>query len=147
MMHDPSTRSERSEFAGQKWMQSSMPSHVDHQPRTTRLVLSYRPRPSGKGRLILVCCLLVLASTGCVSKGDFLRLQEKVAEAHASQANEPDPFTRIAKLSTEVEALRQEVRDLQGELELARKESADALVEARRTRTALAAGAPESIFI
>jgi tol-pal system protein YbgF len=81
-----------------------------------------------------------LASAGCVSKGDFLRLQEKVAEAHASQANEPDPFTRIAKLSTEVEALRQEVRDLQGELELARKESADALVEARRTRTALAAG-------
>lgn len=79
-----------------------------------------------------------VAATGCVSQGDFLRLQERVAQEHRASANQPDPFARIAKLSADVEALREEVRDLQGELELARKEAADALVEVRRTRTALA---------
>lgn len=48
---------------------------------------------------------------------------------------------RIAQLSADVDALRQEVRDLQGELELARKEAADALVEVERTRTAMAGSA------
>ncbi|MEM9175395.1 MAG: tol-pal system protein YbgF, partial [Myxococcota bacterium] len=38
----------------------------------------------------------------------------------------------------DVDALRQEVRDLQGELELARKEAADALEEVRRTRSVIA---------
>ena len=84
--------------------------------------------------------LLILLSAGCVTKGDFLRLQEKVAEHHQAMQDEPDPFARIAKLSADVDALRQEVRDLQGELEIARKESADALEQARRSRVAVAQG-------
>lgn len=83
---------------------------------------------------------LMLTAAGCVTQGDFLRLQERVAAQHQSDANQPDPFARIAKLSADVDALRQEVRDLQGELDLARKEAADALVEVRRTRSALADG-------
>jgi len=83
-------------------------------------------------------CLLPLLSGGCVSKGDFLRLEEQVADLRASESAAPDPFSRIAELSADVDALRDEVRDLQGELELARKESADALEAARQTRSALA---------
>lgn len=83
---------------------------------------------------------LLLTTTGCVTQGDFLRLREQVAEYHANQGNEPDPFERIAQLSAKVDALDQQVRDLQGELELARKEAADALLEVQRTRSALAEG-------
>ncbi len=89
-------------------------------------------------RLGCLGLVLVLTTTGCVTQGDFLRLEERVAAYHQSDSNQPDPFARIAKLSADVDALRQEVRDLQGELDLARKEAADALVEVRRTRSALA---------
>jgi tol-pal system protein YbgF len=82
--------------------------------------------------------MIGLVSSGCVTQGDFLRLREEVAELHQSGSGGPDPFARIAQLSSEVDAMRQEIRRLEGELELARKESADALVEIRRTRTSLA---------
>lgn len=75
---------------------------------------------------------------GCASQGDFLRLQEQVSSYHKGKRGGPDPFARIAQLSAEVDSMRQEMRDLQGELELARKESADALEEVRRTRASLA---------
>jgi tol-pal system protein YbgF len=88
--------------------------------------------------------LLLLLPIACVTQGDFLSLQEKVAEHHMSDQNEPDPFARIAKLSADVDAMRQEIRDLQGELEIARKESGDALEEVRRTRVAVAQGANTS---
>ena len=90
--------------------------------------------------LALAVTLSVLGLLGCVSQGDFLRLQERVSEMDSGARNEPDPFARIAQLSADVEALRQEVRDLQGELELARKEAADALEEVRRTRSVIAEG-------
>jgi tol-pal system protein YbgF len=98
---------------------------------------------SGSWRPGLVVTLLALAlvSMGCVTKGDFLRLEETVAAHHPPNRNEPDPFARIAKLSSDVDAMRQEIRDLQGELELARKEATDALDGVRRTRTEIAQGA------
>ena len=80
----------------------------------------------------------VLLLAGCVTQGDFLRLQEKVAELHDVESDDPDPFERIARLSAKVDALDQKVNDLQGELELARREAADALKEVERTRAALA---------
>jgi tol-pal system protein YbgF len=99
-----------------------------------------------RGRARWVSLLAAIAAlslgTGCVTQGDFLRLQEKVAAYHKQSSQAPDPFARIAQLSTDVDALRQEVRDLQGELELARKEAADALAQVQRTRTALAQGVP-----
>ncbi len=90
--------------------------------------------------LALISAASIGGTTGCVTQGDFLRLQEKVAELHPPDRNEPDPFTRIAQLSADVDAMRQEIRDLKGELELARKEASDALEEARRTRVAVAQG-------
>ena len=95
-------------------------------------------RPGRRRALALAACLCAVALEGCVSQGDFLRLQESVAEIQTGERNQPDPFARIAQLSADVDALRTEVRDLQGELELARKEAADALEEARRTRSILA---------
>ncbi len=77
---------------------------------------------------------------GCATQGDFLRLQERVADVHSQRRESPDPFARIAQLSSDVDTLRQEVRDVQGELELARKEAADALEEVRRTRVAVTQG-------
>jgi len=110
-----------------------MPNQVDRQSNPKSRL------PAGRGGSLLAAVVaLAVVLTGCVTQGDFLRLQERVAEAHQLTANEPDPFVRIAQLSADVEVLRQEVRDLQGELELARKEAADALVEARRTRSVLA---------
>ena len=88
--------------------------------------------------------VLILSTAGCATQGDFLRLQEKVAENHAASRDAPDPFARIAKLSADVDVMRQEIRDLQGELEIARKEAADALAEVRRTRTAIAQGGIEA---
>ncbi len=133
MMHGPVSNSERSESSGQRWNQSPMPNQVDRQSNPKSRL------PAGRGGSLLAAVVaLAVVLTGCVTQGDFLRLQERVAEAHQLTANEPDPFVRIAQLSADVEVLRQEVRDLQGELELARKEAADALVEARRTRSVLA---------
>lgn len=80
----------------------------------------------------------LLALAGCATQGDLLRLEEDVASMKRSGRTGADPFARIAALSNDVEVLRQEVRDLQGELELARKEAADALAEVRKTRTAVA---------
>jgi tol-pal system protein YbgF len=89
--------------------------------------------------MVGLVCLLATAM-GCATKGDLLRLQEKVADYHRAEKNAPDPFKRIAQLSAEVDAMQRQIDELQGELELARKESTDALNEVRRTRTALAQG-------
>lgn len=89
------------------------------------------------GAVVAGLCLLLL-STGCVTQGDFLRLEEDVASMKRTGRTGADPFARIAQLSADMDVLRQEIRDLQGELELARKEAADALAEVRKTRTAVA---------
>lgn len=110
-------------------------------PTKTQLLCSAGEVRPTRRALSLAIVLTVVALAGCVSKGDFLRLQERVARMDATEQDGPDPFARIARLSADVEALRQEVRDLQGELELARKEAADALEEVRRTRSVIAEGA------
>jgi tol-pal system protein YbgF len=88
-------------------------------------------------RLALGFGALLIALGGCASQGDFLALKEEVAGMRSGRGA-PDPFARIAQLSTEVDAMREEIRHLEGELELARKESSDALAEIKRTRTTIA---------
>ena len=87
---------------------------------------------------LLLGLILLAWSAGCVTQGDFLSLEEDVASIKRSGRSGADPFARIAQLSSDMDVLRQEIRDLQGELELARKEAADALAEVRKTRTAVA---------
>jgi len=81
--------------------------------------------------------LLALVS-GCATKGDFRKLEERVLDAHRSTEGRPDPFERIAALSAEIESLRADQRRLQGELEVARKTAEDALEQARKARETLA---------
>ncbi len=133
MGRNPTVNTGRFKRSGQRRMQSSMPRQFDHQSKPTRYT-----RAAYRAELFGAVLAMAVVSMGCVTQGDFLRLQERVAENHQASANEPDPFTRIAKLSADVEALRQEIRDVQGDLELARKEAADARIEARLTRAALA---------
>ena len=94
--------------------------------------------------ILLLGVAIAFGLAGCATQGDFLRLREQVADHHMAKRNSPDPFSRIAKLAADVDAMRQEIRDLQGELELARKEATDALEEVRRTRLAVAQGASQA---
>jgi len=95
-------------------------------------------RPAG---LLLVLALASALAwlTGCVTTGEFRKLEERVIDAQRSGTGRPDPFERIAALSAEVEALRAEQRRLQGELEVTQKKADDALAEARKARETLAA--------
>jgi tol-pal system protein YbgF len=91
-----------------------------------------------RGALVALGLASSLPGVGCVTQGDYLRLEEDVAALKRSGRTGADPFPRIAQISSDMDVLRQEIRDLQGELELARKEAADALAEVRKTRTAVA---------
>jgi len=90
---------------------------------------------------------LLIALGGCASQGDFLALKEEVSDLHRSGRGAPDPFARIAQLSAEVDAMRGEIRHLEGELELARKEASDALSEIQRTRTTMAQQSAEAATV
>ncbi len=94
--------------------------------------------PRSRIARVLAWLALLLPAVGCVTQGDFLRLEEDVTSLKRSGRAGADPFPRIAQISSDIDVLRQEIRDLQGELELARKEAADALAEVRKTRTAVA---------
>ena len=109
-------------------------------PETSEIGRLTSLRPARLMPLAGALLAVLLVGTGCTTKGDFLRLQEQVAEYHQPRKGEPDPFARIAELAAEVDTMRQQIAALQGELELARKESSDALLEVQRTRTALAQG-------
>lgn len=85
--------------------------------------------------------LFLLLPISCATRGDFLRLEEAVAEQRLSRTSAPDPFSRIAKLSSHVDAMRQEIRDIKGALEITRNDAANALEEVRRLRVTAAAEA------
>ncbi len=79
--------------------------------------------------------LLVAGCVGCVTQGDFRRLQERVLDQSQQSENRPSPFTQIAQLSAVVDALREDQRKLQGQLEVANKKADRALEEARKARS------------
>jgi tol-pal system protein YbgF len=92
----------------------------------------------GWGALAMLALGLVLA-TGCATKGDFRKLEERVLDASRQKDGQPDPFERIAALSAEVESLKEEQRRLAGQLEVAQKTADDALEESLKAREMLAA--------
>lgn len=87
--------------------------------------------------------LVAVGGSGCATKGDFRKLEERVLDESRQQKNQPNPFERIAALSAQVESLRQEQQRLQGELEVTRKTADDALAEARKARQAQASKGAE----
>jgi len=86
-----------------------------------------------------ILCLCAALSVGCVTQGDFMKLQERVMDMERKSSGKEDPFARIAELSSEVEELREQQRLVMGELEVAQKTADDALGEAAKAREALAA--------
>ena len=103
-------------------------------PRHMEQITNVRPWPLWVG-LIALCFL----SGGCVTQGEFRKLEERVIDAQRAEKKGPDPFARIAALSNEVEALQAEQRRLQGELEVAQKTAQEALDQAQKARETLAA--------
>lgn len=95
-------------------------------------------KKSGFGAMGVGWVLLFLLSSGCVTQGQFRKLEERVIDSERASQKGPDPFSRIAALSAEVETLKAEQRRLQGELEMARKTADDALTEAQKARQTLA---------
>jgi len=93
---------------------------------------------SALGAVGVAWLLLCLLSLGCVTQGQFRKLEERVIDSERANRKGPDPFSRIAALSAEVETLKAEQRRLQGELEMARKTAEDALNEAQKARETLA---------
>jgi len=75
----------------------------------------------------------------CVTQGDFRKLEERVADQGQRSATRPNSAKQIAKLSAEVDALREQQRKLGGELDVARKKADKALEEARKARQQVAA--------
>jgi len=99
-----------------------------------------RGRAFGLAALVCLILCMVLWGTGCATKGDLLALEERIVTVERSETKGPDPFVRIAELAAEVDALRAEVRQLRGQLEVAQKKADEALADARRARTGAVAG-------
>jgi tol-pal system protein YbgF len=89
-----------------------------------------------RGAAALIAITLL---AGCATQGDLLKLKERVMDEERRKESRPDPFERIAALSLEVEALREEQRRIEGQLEVAQKTADDALNEAMKARETLAA--------
>lgn len=87
----------------------------------------------------IVVAGLTSSLLGCVTQGDFRKLEERVLNQGQRSATRPNPAKQIAQLSAEIDALREEQRKLGGELEVARKQADKALEEARKARQQAAA--------
>ncbi len=88
---------------------------------------------------LVILALSVLAlgfGSGCATKGDFRKLEERVLDQSRQSKKQPDPFERIAALSAEIESLRQDQQRMAGQLEVTQKKAEDALTEARKARQA-----------
>jgi tol-pal system protein YbgF len=92
--------------------------------------------------LVGLSCLLV--GQGCVTEGDFRKLEERVLDDNQRSKDRPNPFKQIAQLSAQVDALRGEQSKLAGQLEVAEKKADQALKEARKARRQLAAQSGEA---
>ena len=83
--------------------------------------------------------VLFFVMPGCVTEGDFRKLEERVLDQSQRSEKRPNPSKQIAQLSAQVDALREEQRKLAGEIEVARKQAERALEEARKARRQVAA--------
>jgi tol-pal system protein YbgF len=102
-----------------------------------------------RGVLLLGLGVLLFALPGCVTQGDFRKLEERVLDESSRSDKRPNPSKQIAQLSAQIDTLRAEQRKLSGELEVTRKQADRALEEARKARRQLASqpanGAPVQV--
>ncbi|MDE0885526.1 MAG: tol-pal system protein YbgF [Myxococcota bacterium] len=96
------------------------------------------PFRASRGALLLGLGVLLFGLSGCVTEGDFRKLEERVLDESQRSDKRPNPSKQIAQLSAQIDALRDEQRKLSGELEVTRKQADRALEEARKARRQLA---------
>ena len=98
----------------------------------------------GLFRVSLAAFLTLLFGLGCVTQGDFRKLEERVMDDAQRSQKRSNPSKQIAQLSAQLDALRQEQSKLTGRLDVAEKKAERALKEARTARSQLASRAPET---
>jgi len=109
-----------------------------------------RPRArSARFWLAATHIALALPLAGCVTVAEHRKLERRVMQMErGSGPSGGDWRGELADANAELEALRAEVKDLQGRVEVAEKTAADALADARRARKETvvrdAAPAPEA---
>ena len=113
-----------------------MKNFITGQSRRTGKAEARRKAPARPLRFSLLLCLaaLLFGLPGCVTQGDFRKLEERVLDESHRSDQRPNPAKQIAQLSAQVDALREEQRKLSGELEVTRKQADRALEEARKAR-------------
>jgi tol-pal system protein YbgF len=89
-----------------------------------------------RGAALGACVFLGL---GCVTTGEFRKLEERVIDVERRQSPRPEGREQLADLAEQIEQLKGEQRRLEGEIGVARKTADDALSEAQKAREALAA--------
>jgi tol-pal system protein YbgF len=77
------------------------------------------------------------ALTGCVGLAEFRKLQYEVRQMKAGGGGGP---ARLADVSSELEALREQIAQLEGRLEVNEHQTQEALEEAKKARLASAQG-------
>jgi tol-pal system protein YbgF len=92
-------------------------------------------------RTIAAGCLAAAlpALTGCVGLAEFRKLQYEVRQMKAGGAGAGGP-ARLADVSSELEALREQIAQLEGRLEVNEHQTQEALEEAKKARLAAAQG-------
>ena len=79
------------------------------------------------------------ALTGCVGLAEFRKLQYEVRQMKAGGGGSGGP-ARLADVSSEIGALREQVSQLEGRLEVNEHQTQEALEEAKKARLAAAQG-------
>ncbi len=80
------------------------------------------------------------ALTGCVGLAEFRKLQYEVRQMKAGGAGAGGP-QRLADVSSELEAMREQISQLEGRLEVTEHQTQEALEEAKKARLAATQGA------
>lgn len=80
-------------------------------------------------------------ATGCVSVAEFRKVQRQVIDLQRQNSANTSP-TRVADLSAELDALRSEIEQLEGRLEVSEHRTDEALAEAQKARAASVVAVP-----
>ena len=80
------------------------------------------------------------ALTGCVGLAEFRKLQYEVRQMKTGGAGSGGP-QRLADVSSELEAMREQISQLEGRLEVTEHQTQEALEEAKKARLAATQGA------
>jgi tol-pal system protein YbgF len=118
------------------------PIGADRSGRASRRMRAPEPRRKAAFRTAGVVATALFAGGvlgGCATKGELLALEERVIDAERRSTQTPEASKQIAELSAELDAMRTEMRELRGQVEVAEKKAEDALADARRARSSLAA--------